>query len=89
MNYYQPEFEITIYNCYWKIELDNGIQGGKNKLHVRMNCFKNKDVADTNKGKYCDYDFDFVPDLNDTSNFIAQLYNYAKTLPYFFGAIDV
>lgn len=88
MNYHQPQFQITIQNCYWKIELDNGIQGGKEKLRTRINCFKNKVVADTNQDKYSDYDFEFVPDLNSELNFIAQAYVYAKTLPFFATAID-
>lgn len=87
-SYYQPQFQITIENCYWKIEIDNGIQGGKENLRVRMNCFKNKSIADTNQNKYADFDFEFVPDLNSSINFIAQAYDYAKTLPEFVGAID-
>jgi hypothetical protein len=88
-NYYNSQFQITIYNCYWKIEVENGITGGKEKLRVRINCFKNKDIADTNQDKYCDYDFDFTPDLNSQENFIAQAYLYAKSLQFFSGAVDV
>jgi len=88
MNYYNPQFQFTIDNCYWKIEVENGITGGKEKLRARINCFKNKDVADTNQNKYSDYDFDFVPDLNSAENFIAQAYVYAKTLPFFSTAVD-
>lgn len=87
-DYYLPQFEITIPGCYWKIELEHGISGGKNKLSVRINCFKNKSIADTNQDKYCDVDFDFVPDLLSGVNFIEQAYVYAKTLPEFNGAID-
>jgi hypothetical protein len=88
-DYYQPQYEVTIFNCYWKVEVFNGITGGKDKLKVRINCFKNKTVADTNQGKYCDFDFEFVPDLNSADNFIKQAYVYAKTLPEFIGAVDV
>jgi len=87
-DYFQPQFEIVVVNCYWKIELENGIKGGKELLHVRMNCFKNKTVADTNQDKYADFDFEFVPDLNSEDNFIKQAYTYAKTLPEFVDAID-
>ena len=87
-DYYQPQFEITIPNCYWKVEVDNGIQGGREKIHVRLNCFKNKAVADTNRNKFSDFDFEFTPDLYSGVNFIAQAYDYAKTLPQFAGAID-
>jgi len=89
MDYHESRFDITFSNCYWKIEIDNGIQGGKTKLRARLNCFKDKATADTNLGKYCDYDLEFPPNLDSRDNFIAQAYNYAKTLPFFFGAIDV
>jgi hypothetical protein len=88
-DYYQSQFEITITDCYWKVELSNGITGGKENLKVRMNCFKNKTIADTNENKYVDFDFEFVPDLNSADNFIKQAYTFAKTLPEFAGAIDV
>lgn len=89
LNYYQPQYEITIENCYWKIDVDNGIMGGKYKLHVRLNCFKNKTTADTNRDKYSDFDFDFVPDLSEGApNYFEQAYNYVKTLPEFSDAYD-
>ena len=88
-DYYQPQYEITIAGCYWKIEVNNGITGGKTKLKARMNCFKNQTIADTNNDKYCDFDFEFIPDLSaNADNFIAQAYEYAKTLPEFSGAVD-
>jgi|JFJP01.1.fsa_nt_gi hypothetical protein len=88
MNYIVEQYQLTINDCYWKVEIDNGIVGGKEKLRVRINCFKTKEIADTNQNKYFDYDFEFVPDLNSTENFIAQAYAYAKTLPFFATAID-
>lgn len=87
-DYYQSQFEITIQDCYWKVEVDNGIQGGKTKLHCRLNCFKNQSIADTNDNKYSDFDFEFIPDLNSADNFIKQAYIYVKSLPEFDGAID-
>jgi hypothetical protein len=88
-DYYNTRFDITIPSCYWKIETDSGLNGGKEKLKVRMNCFKTKEVADTNKDKFSDIDFSFVPDLSlGADNFIAQAYVYAKTLPEFLGAVD-
>lgn len=88
-NYTVPQYEITIPNCYWKVELENGLRGGKEKLHCRLNCFKDKTTADTNKNKYSDYDFEFVPNLSgNTGNFIKQAYIYVKTLPKFSGATD-
>jgi len=89
MNYYQPEFEIIIYNCYWKIESENGIQGGKTKLRVRFSCYKNKSIADISQNEYSHVELEFVPDLNSADNFIKQAYLYAKTLPFFSGAVDV
>ena len=43
-DYYQPQYQVTIAGCYWKIEVDNGIWGGKTKLHARLNCFKNQSI---------------------------------------------
>lgn len=87
-DYYNAQFEVTIANAYWKVEVDNGIIGGKTKLYCRLNCFKNQAIADTNADKYADFDFEFVPDLNSMDNFIKQAYDYAKTLPEFSGAVD-
>jgi hypothetical protein len=87
--YYNKRFDVTIADCYWKIELDSGLNGGKERINVRMNCFKTKEIADTNRNKYSDIDFNFTPDLNlEAENFIAQAYAYAKTLPQFAGALD-
>jgi hypothetical protein len=86
--YYNNKLDVTIQNCYWKVEVDCGIIGGKTKLHVRMNCFRNKTIADTNSNKFMDFDFDFVPDMNSKLNFIAQAYEFAKNLSEFKGAID-
>jgi len=87
-DYYNAQFEVTITDAYWKVELDNGITGGKTKLRCRMNCFKNQAIADTNTDKYADFDFEFVPDMLSADNFIKQAYDYAKTLPEFSGAVD-
>jgi hypothetical protein len=87
-DYYNSQFEVTVSNAYWKVEVDNGIVGGKTKLRCRLNCFKNQSIADTNQNKYADFDFEFVPDLNSADNFIKQAYVYAKTLPEFSGAVD-
>ena len=87
--YYNEHFNITIPNCYWKIERDNGISGGKEQLNVRLNCFKTKEIADTNQNKYMDFDFKFSPDLTEgAENFITQAYLFAKTLPEFIHSLD-
>lgn len=88
-DYYEPKYEITIQNCYWKIAIEDGITGGKEKLNVRIFCYKNKDIADTNSGEYTGYGFKFVPDMESEINFIGQAYNHAKTLPFFAGSTDV
>lgn len=88
-SYYEPRFEVTISDCYWKIDVENGVTGGKNFLRVRLSCYKNKTIADGNRDKYSDFDFDFTPNLSEGSaNYIEQAYNYAKTLPEFADAID-
>jgi hypothetical protein len=87
-DYYNKQFGVTIPGCYWKIDIKNGLVGGKTKLRVRMNCFKTKAIADTNKNKFADFDFDFIPSLTSGVNFIEQAYAHAKTLPQFSGAIN-
>jgi len=87
--YFNDQFNITIADCYWKIEIDNGLTGGKEKLRVRMNCFKDREIANTNQNKFKDFDFQFVPDLESVDNFLTQAYAYAKTLPEFTEAVDV
>ena len=48
--------DVIVPNCYWKIE-NNGIVGDKNKINVRISCYKNKIIADTNSNKLSDFDF--------------------------------
>lgn len=87
-DYYGKRFDITKENCYWKIDVMNGIEGGKELLRCFMRCFLNKTVADTNSNDYGSFYFEFVPDLESIDNFIKQAYEHAKTLPEFSGAID-
>ena len=54
-----------------------------------MNCFKDREIANTNQNKFKDFDFQFVPDLESVDNFLTQAYAYAKTLPEFTEAVDV
>jgi len=88
-DYYVARYDITKAECYWKVSIDDGIQGGKTLLRCRMLCYADKASADTNSGEYGGFDFEFVPDLESANNFIAQSYIYAKTLPEFSGAVDV
>lgn len=88
-NQYIKKFNITLTDCYWKIEDENGIVGGKSKIRVRMNCFRNKKNANLNKDKIADFDFEFKPNLSDDAeNIVKQAYDYAKTLPEFKNAKD-
>jgi hypothetical protein len=88
-NQYIKKLNITLTDCYWKIEEENGIVGGKSKIRVRMNCFRNKKNADHNKDKIGDFDFEFKPNLSQNAdNIIKQAYDYAKTLPEFKNAKD-
>ena len=89
MDYYDNRLEITKTDCYWKIAVQDGIQGGKENLSCRIMCYKDQDVADTNGSEYSGINFNFVPNMVSTDNFIAQAYVYLKTLPEFSSAIDV
>jgi hypothetical protein len=88
-DFYEPLYQMTFSDCYWKIDTENGITGGKTMLRIRFHCYKDKAAADTNAGKYGYFDTEFIPNLDSRDNFIAQAYNYAKTLPFFIGSIDV
>ena len=88
-DYYVARFDVTKSDCYWKVALEGGIDGGKTQLRCRMLCYANAAVADTNSGEYAGFSFEFAPDMESADNFIAQAYDYAKTLPKFSGAIDV
>ena len=72
--------EVVFPNAYHRVETVNG---GKNGLYTLVTSYKSLDdmFAITNKV------YAFTPDLNG-SNFIAQAYQYIKTLPEFAGAID-
>lgn len=88
-NYYDSKYDITIENCYWKIDSKRGIDGGKEELRINIVCYKSKVSADLKKDRYSSKSFTFTPDVSETSdNFIKQAYNYAKTLDLFKDAVD-
>lgn len=89
LDYHDDRLDVTIPDCYWKIPLEDGIQGGKELLNGRILSYKNETVANTNSNEYSGFRFEFVPDLESDINFIAQAYDYVKTLPEFAGATDV
>lgn len=88
-DYYIARFEVTKSNCYWKIDVNNGITGGKNLIRGRLFCYKDQATASTNSGEYTAFDFEFTPDLESADNFIKQAYLHLKTLPEFSDAQDV
>ncbi len=88
MNYVDSKTGITIPNCYWKIESEYGMRGGKSNISVRISCYKNKIDADSNVNILTAHDFDFTPELYSGVNFIAQAYERAKFLSYFKNAVD-
>lgn len=88
-DYYVARFDVTKSDCYWKVALNDGIQGGKTLLNCFMLCYVDQATADTNSNEYGTFHFEFTPDLESADNFIKQAYVYAKTLPEFSGAVDV
>jgi hypothetical protein len=88
-DYYVARYDVTKTNCYWKVAVESGINGGKTLLRCRMLSYANQTEADTNSGDYGGFNFEFTPDLESADNFIKQAYVYAKTLPEFSAAIDV
>ena len=71
----------SLNNAYIKVD---SISGNKNTVEITVITYSEKNdqklpVQATN--------YTFTPDMNG-GNFIAQSYNYLKTLPEFAGAID-
>jgi hypothetical protein len=71
--------DVVFNNAYVQVV---NITGGKNKLNVEAHYFKTKDGMFLHKTQAA-----FEPVLNG-NNFIAQSYEYLKTLPEFAGATD-
>lgn len=71
--------EVVFYDPYIRVE---NISGNKNKLIANVYFYKKIDDIVVNTKAYS-----FKPDLNN-NNFIAQAYEYLKTLPEFEGATD-
>ena len=88
-DYYVARYDVTKTNCYWKVAIEGGIEGGKTQLRCRMLCYADQATADTNSDEYAGFNFEFAPDMESADNFIAQAYDHAKTLPEFSGAVDV
>ena len=73
--------ESVIKNAYIQIY---EVSGGKLNLNVKYFIKQENKVNVVEKRS-----FDFLPSVeNNSANFIAQAYNYLKTLPEFAGAVD-
>lgn len=71
--------EYIISNAYIRVD---SINGGKDNLSVLVNSYKDKNLAPIKTNRFL-----FQPAM-DGKNFIAQAYDYLKTLPEFVGATD-
>lgn len=91
VNYYYPEFDITIYNAYWRINPNRGINGGKDEIRYTIEIFKNAEIAHQKDSRpFKAITRIFIPDMSQNAvNFISQAYNHAKSLPEFSGCVDV
>jgi len=91
MNYYHPELGITFYNAYWRINPNNGIIGGKNKINYTIEVFKDAEMAHVEKFKAIKgFTYSFIPDTSENApNFIMQAYNHVKTIHPFDGSINI
>jgi len=71
----------TLENCYCKV---SKLIGDKAQMHIKM------DVMNAQKNYvYREETFAFTPSVEDgAKNFIAQAYNYIKSLPQYSQAID-
>ena len=91
MNYYYPLLDVTIMNAYWRINPNDGIMGGKNKVNYTIEIFKNANAAHADFPQAIERQtYVFIPNISTNSpNLIEQAYNHAKSLPYFGGSVDV
>lgn len=91
MNYYNAEYDIMVYNAYWRINPKNGLIGGKDEMNYVIEVFKNAEMSHKDNSQPLNrLTFMFIPDVSENAdNFIAQAYNHAKTLPTFQNSIDV
>jgi hypothetical protein len=71
----------TLANCYCKV---TKLVGDKAQMHIKM------DVMNAEKNRvYREETFAFVPSVeSDSKNFIAQAYDYIKSLPEYASAVD-
>ncbi len=71
--------DVTFNEAYVKVE---NLIGNKSQLRIDVSILKRQNEQVVDRKNYL-----FTPDLNG-KNFIAQAYDYMKTLPEWSGAID-
>lgn len=83
-----------------KLELSNGIvcekayikiftiSGGKYEMSFQTQAFINKEAYLADRTGVGGYSYTFKPNMDDSTNFIAQAYTFLKGLPDFKDAID-
>lgn len=72
---------VQIANAYYQVATLNG---SKSMQQIFVSVFNN-----AQKDKQIEVlTYSFVPNLESSENFIAQAYNYLKTLPEFANAVD-
>ena len=71
--------DVLFSDAYIKVE---SLMGNKSQFRVDVAIHKKQNEQIISRNDYL-----FTPDLNG-ENFIAQAYNYLKTLPEFAGATD-
>jgi hypothetical protein len=71
--------DVVFQNCYFKV---SHLAGSKLGLAVSVDAMPSKDGSTISRTE-----FRFTPSMG-ADNFIAQAYNYLKTLPEFAGATD-
>jgi len=71
--------DVVFQNCYFKI---SRVAGDKSNLVATVDAMSSKEGSTIERT-----DYSFTPSMT-ASNFIAQAYEYLKTLPEFAGATD-
>jgi hypothetical protein len=90
MNYYDSLREKLIYNAYWRINPNHGIEGGKNNIIYTIEVFESADLAHAKNFKCIKgFSHSFVPDISiGAPNILIQAYKHAKA--NFYGeSVDV
>jgi hypothetical protein len=89
-DWYNPLLNITISNVYWRLSPTEGICGGISGITYTLEGFHNKVQANTNGYVIDRVIKSFIPIFtgSGSTDIIKQIYNHAKTLPFFSGSTD-